>query len=431
MIIKNLNKSPWLVFSSYPMECRNYRFCGRDKEIRFLRNLIDNNVFVTLYGQTGIGKTSLLCAGVIPSLKILSYNDYLVLEPIRLGNYKELNYSKVIIDEILKKVDKDNIVECNDSSCLQLTDFFINKYKPRTHKKTIVIVLDQFEEILRGDNLDKAKKLLLDIYRLIYKMKSLSLEMSCRFVISLREDDLYRLEDIIDCNSLLELKSNRFRLRPFSQEVAYEVILQIGNDCIEEEYKDSIIEKIVEYLSYLEPEGISPAVLSLVCSQLYIKSKKGKITLDVVEHLISQEDTPIAEYLFGMLKKISKDKQLSFLLDNLVTNDGRRARLKRDFIVRNIGEKNFSYLVEGNGLLLVRNGDYYELPHDLLAKEITKIRKQILLKRKVKSILVVLVIVSIGLFLSGIYNYIHLYESFNLPKNASDEQPVLEQLEVQ
>ena len=57
---KEIN-NPWAGTSSYQdpeTSGERLKFCGRDNESYDVANLIDNNIFVTLYGKsgTGIGK---------------------------------------------------------------------------------------------------------------------------------------------------------------------------------------------------------------------------------------------------------------------------------------------------------------------------------------------------------------------------------------
>ena len=55
--------NPWAGLASYedPKTARQkLKFCGRDDDSYDLARLIMGNVFVTLYGKSGIGKTSLL-----------------------------------------------------------------------------------------------------------------------------------------------------------------------------------------------------------------------------------------------------------------------------------------------------------------------------------------------------------------------------------
>ena len=64
--------------------------------------MVDNNLLVTLYGKTGIGKTSILNAGVFP---LLRSRNYLPIS-IRLGRYakEEKSFAKYIIDEIENEI---------------------------------------------------------------------------------------------------------------------------------------------------------------------------------------------------------------------------------------------------------------------------------------------------------------------------------------
>ena len=66
-----IDNNPWKGLAAYAEGDLIY---GRDNDIRRLNHMIVNHPFVTLYGQTGIGKTSLLRAGVFPELR---YDDIL------------------------------------------------------------------------------------------------------------------------------------------------------------------------------------------------------------------------------------------------------------------------------------------------------------------------------------------------------------------
>ena len=66
-----LKSNPWAGLSSYqdPKYTDNpLKFSGREDDIYDLTRMVMKNIFVTLYGKSGIGKTSLLNAGVFPSL---------------------------------------------------------------------------------------------------------------------------------------------------------------------------------------------------------------------------------------------------------------------------------------------------------------------------------------------------------------------------
>ena len=68
MTMNNFHNNPWLGLSSYKYEDSS-RFYGRDEELQTLTDIIRQNIFTTLYGVSGAGKTSLINAGLSPILE--------------------------------------------------------------------------------------------------------------------------------------------------------------------------------------------------------------------------------------------------------------------------------------------------------------------------------------------------------------------------
>lgn len=64
-IITWMDINPWrglLTYEDpYKTEGRTFSFTGREQAKGSVFAMIDNNLFVTLYGKTGIGKSSLKC----------------------------------------------------------------------------------------------------------------------------------------------------------------------------------------------------------------------------------------------------------------------------------------------------------------------------------------------------------------------------------
>ena len=92
--------NPWAGLSSYqdpetsPVQLK---FCGRDNESFDVAQLIDNNIFVTLYGKSGTGKTSLLNAGVFPRLR---HEQYMPVS-IRLSmDAMGITFQQCIVDKV-------------------------------------------------------------------------------------------------------------------------------------------------------------------------------------------------------------------------------------------------------------------------------------------------------------------------------------------
>ena len=61
-------ENPWIGLSSYDEDTRAY-FHGRDDEAGELARRVQRKLLTVLFGQSGLGKTSLLRAGLVPRLR--------------------------------------------------------------------------------------------------------------------------------------------------------------------------------------------------------------------------------------------------------------------------------------------------------------------------------------------------------------------------
>jgi hypothetical protein len=58
-------RNPWLGLASFTEETRAY-FYGRDEEVAELSRRVQRKLLTVLFGQSGLGKTSILRAGLAP-----------------------------------------------------------------------------------------------------------------------------------------------------------------------------------------------------------------------------------------------------------------------------------------------------------------------------------------------------------------------------
>src|SRR3954467_2449418 len=65
-------ENPWPGLASYT-EQQSGLFYGRDEEIRALARLMERKALTVLFGQSGLGKSSLLQAGVFPRLRATNF----------------------------------------------------------------------------------------------------------------------------------------------------------------------------------------------------------------------------------------------------------------------------------------------------------------------------------------------------------------------
>src|SRR5215470_14098763 len=63
---------PWLGLDSFSEETRAF-FYGREEEVAELGRRVQRKLLTILFGQSGLGKTSILRAGIVPRLRAQGY----------------------------------------------------------------------------------------------------------------------------------------------------------------------------------------------------------------------------------------------------------------------------------------------------------------------------------------------------------------------
>ena len=425
------SKNPWAGLASYedPETAeRKLKFCGRDDDSYDLARLIMGNVFVTLYGKSGIGKTSLLNAGVFPELRQEQFTPM----SIRLGMRDEehpQSYQTMIIEaieRIVNKVETINVIdEQNDQQAVDyLWNFFARHrfYDKDNDPTTPVIVFDQFEEVFRGYR-DEAETLLRQLDYLNDKDHTLDscevngqpyrFEQNFRFIVSIREDDLYRLEDSIDNCYLPALKRCRYRLRSLSEDSARDVILIPGEGLLKADEKDSIAEAIISK-SRNSDGSISTNIISLLCSRIYIEFKKSAanhITSALVEEFI--KGNPFERFYNEATRGFS-NKEKSYIEEHLVDSTGRRNSIPESDFLKHVPKG--KRLLEGDNRILQRtstssDGSNYriELIHDSFCEPlIEKSKKRINRRRYITA---TLSIFSLLLIIVACLSYVSIYSA--------------------
>ena len=118
-------------------------FKGRSKEIQQLLHLILAENLVVLFAKSGVGKSSLLNAGVFQPLREKNYF------PIRIRmNDPEIPFIEVIDDEA-KTIAKDYKIDAASGDKESLWQYFKTAefWSEKDELLTPVLVFDQFEEI--------------------------------------------------------------------------------------------------------------------------------------------------------------------------------------------------------------------------------------------------------------------------------------------
>ena len=371
--------NPWAGLASYedPATAKHQlKFCGRDDESYDMARLIMGNVFVTLYGKSGIGKTSLLNAGVFPELRENQYSPVSLRLGIRDEEHPQ-SYQSMIIDaigRIVNRIETINVIaEQQDQNA---TDYLWNYFaRHRFYDKdgeptTPVFVFDQFEEVFRGHR-DEAETLLRQLDYINDKDHALDrcevdgqtyrYEQNFRFVVSIREDDLYLLEDSIDNCYLPALKRCRYRLRSLSEDGARDAILIPGKGLFNPNEEDSIANAIISK-SRNEDGSISTNIISLLCSRIYTDHKKSgadHISPAIVDNFL--KGNPFERFYNEATKGFS-DREKSYIEDNFVDSTGRRNSIPESDFLKHV--PNGATLLEGDSRILQRTSTSSDGKHN-------------------------------------------------------------------
>lgn len=174
-----LRKNPWLGLESYKEGEILY---GRDDDIRDLSQCVFNDTDTLLYGKSGIGKSSILNAGILPAARRNGYLPVL----IRLSHKEKHLYlhqiNQAILNAILHSLTGDfgtdvsitngdyalndaqslirEVVSCKDTEAESFYEYFHRHtfHNANGDRLKLLIIFDQFEEIFTlQDDVQKKK----------------------------------------------------------------------------------------------------------------------------------------------------------------------------------------------------------------------------------------------------------------------------------
>lgn len=387
-----IQNNPWLGLASYQVQDADL-FFGREKEMSVLCDIIKQNYSTVIYGKSGMGKTSLINAGLIPQLMA----DGFLPVSIKLEHNGKRSYADQIIGAVVAKLDEQG---CEMESVQQLdailpdecklwaffhTNIFWSK---DNHRVVPVVFIDQFEEIFTICE-DKAVvqdffTLLNDLFQVLppdealrqIEEKGIRIDFNestnFRLILSLREDFLARLEDY--SYNIPVLRKNRVGVSPLNGLQGLDVILKPISGIMNREAALKILEKVSK-CTHIEDEeealanlSIETCILSLFCSQLYKKAvelKKDMITSELIEQF---GDNIINDYYHECMRKISKDS-VAFLEDRLLTSSGFRNSLAyEDVVPRYVLKEEIEHLEKCRliRIEILNKTERIEFTHDVL-----------------------------------------------------------------
>jgi len=401
-------------------------FFGRNNDIVNLCELIDVENLILLFSKSGLGKSSLLQAGVLP--RILEERKY---SPsiIRFGSYFEGKPDTLVqiatnkISVASQNTFLDTIIANENSMWYHLKSMqIVDKLEHSTSSK-FILIFDQFEELFTypKNQIAEFKKQLGDLlYSKIPQnfryaisdieeiapdfltpemLAMLYANIEIKLVIAIRSDKLNLLNEFKDV--LPNILRSSYEIKPLTTDQAREAIInptKIENHIFDSptfSLRNESIKKIINYLTKNSEKSIESTQLQIVCqhveNQVILRTDGNKdVIIEISPSDLGDLTNIFHNFYLNCIEAIDdEDQRLKakiFIEDGLII-EGKRVSLDENIIHNKFGIDN-EVLRKLTSFYLIRpeqntTGNLsYELSHDTLIEPIIKEKERRLVLEK-------------------------------------------------
>jgi tetratricopeptide (TPR) repeat protein len=343
-------RNPWLGLASFTEETRAY-FFGRDEEVAELARRVQRKLLTVLFGQSGLGKTSILRAGLAPRLRGQGYCPIYV----RIDYGKESPEPAEQIKQAISRTARRSGEWTQAGVAVEgetLWEFLHHRDDVlRDESGTTLIpllIFDQFEEIFtlaQSDDFGRARaaRFIDELADLVENRPPKSLEAKLeedessaerfdfargdyRVLIALREDYLAPLEGLK--KTMPSISQNRLRLAPMTGEQALAAVVQPGKRLVTDEVAAAIVRFVAGGAEIAHAE-VEPSLLSLICRELNdtrIAQGRDEISLD----LLAGSHASILSNFYERSLADQKPAVREVIEDELLTTSGFRENIAEE-----------------------------------------------------------------------------------------------------
>lgn len=431
-------------------------FFGRDRDIEDLVDLIWLEKLIVLFGKSGYGKSSLINAGIIPTIKA-----EIVPIIVRFGNYSidsiqnPLELLKQKIDETLTDNPQTEFIQKlspGDSLWKRL------KTKQNENQKRFILIFDQFEEFFTYP-ISEQNAFKEQLSELLYtevpqhirnQIENINKEeqviiakpFDVKVLMVIRSDRMSLLDTMKD--KLPAILQKRFELKGLSRDQAKEAILRPAkaNGVFISppfSYSEDALRVIIDKLSETKVSqraGIEAFQLQILCEYMESEIIANKIPNLQIEnqHFINKIDDIYEGYYQRLIDKLEPSVQKAaevlieegLIYEDEKTGESRRLSVDADVLIQKFSQNGITHEVLSeleNQFLLRREATYmggynYEVSHDTLlapilrskaerkALEASEKNRQENRKRQIRLLLMIVIILIAFATMTGIGIYI-------------------------
>jgi hypothetical protein len=405
----------------------DHLFYGRETDKEQLHRQIKLEKLIVVFGKSGLGKSSLLNAGIVPLLK--EKNNFFAI-PLILGFARAENVSPSVffLSKVSQFVDYTNFLWIKIAGDYKrlwtnatLDESFWLAFKSiqlQKPEQPIIIILDQFEEIFTANDSDinrfsfllstllhgQIPQSIKDV--VIEKLKSdkssftddeitrLFEPIEIKFVFAIRSDKMSLLNRLK--NHIPQILQKTYELQPLTIDQARDALLkpsQAKGNYLSPvfNYEKQAEEKIIDYLSSNKAKPIETFQLQLICQFCeYLIIKSSSLSgAETSEFLIQETDlgnlaTIFTRHYDNLINEIPDVYRLSVreLIEENMIIDGNRVPLPDKVIAskHHIAPEILQKLVSSRLLRCEPNttgGFSYEISHDTLVDAIKNSRSSL------------------------------------------------------
>jgi hypothetical protein len=415
---------PWLGLQSFTEENQQY-FFGRTNEIRDIFLRVREERLTVLYGQSGLGKTSLLRAGLIPKLRVERFRPVHLLLEFSAESHSLVEQARVALAQACAKGHSEPawkfLLRWKPLHSLWEIAAHEELRPPDLEESPPVLIFDQFEEVftLGQEEFSTPQERAAEVVELFTQLADLVENRApaalrdkfatspgealaydfrptpVRIVVSLREDYLAQLEEWK--STMPSLMRNRMPLRLLSGPQALEAVVRPGRMEGKNLVSDGVGARVVRFVAQkpaataLQEIEAVPPLISLVCerlneARLSSKPPLAEITADLVESQGVDILQRFYDETFLEFPESYRDPIRAYIEDHMVTRTGGHRipvawEDARDVLASGgvpNPEQALKYLVARRLLISERRGGIQrlEITHDVLAPLVVHARDQ-------------------------------------------------------